>query len=580
MLDYLRIEGLALIDELSLELSSGMNVLTGETGAGKSIIVDALTLLRGARGRTDLVREGQSHAQVQAQFVLSAQDPRLHTVLQDCEVELEDQALVVTRRLGKNGRGRSHLQGRLTTLAGLSGVGEVLMDICSQHEHHSLTHVARHIELLDSYAKLGPGLTAYQQAYAKVRQKETEIQTLSQQAQDRVQRMDFLRFLLEELDAAPLDAEHYESAKERRELLRGAEHWAQLASDCKYSLYEADDSVWGKIATILDRCERGGKSQPPALQELLEPLRAASLNIEEANAAADRLVRQLDTQPGELAQLEEEISDLDHLQRKHGCEIAALVQKRDEMHQELETLTNVEDRMETLQAELKAAKAEAMTLALSLRQSRQSAADRLAKAVETELHALHMPKARFALRFAPPSEPEQLGPSGIDDVEFVFSANVGEAMAPLHKVASGGELSRVLLAVKGVLSTGDCVVTYVFDEVDTGVGGAVAEAIGQRLAKTSKDRQVLCVTHLPQIAAFADQHFFVEKHSTGDRTVTRVRTLSMGERIEELARMIAGAEVTSSAREHARALLKAAGHKVPSSKAKTRARAQTLRKGV
>lgn len=561
MLDYLRIEGLALIDELSLDLSGGMNVLTGETGAGKSIIVDALTLLRGARGRTDLVRDGQTHAQVQAQFALPQKDPQLDEVLAECEVELEEGALVVTRRIGKNGRGRSHLQGRLTTLAGLSSVGEVLMDICSQHEHHSLTHVSRHIDLLDAYAKLGPALQAYQSAYAKVRQTQTEIEDLTQQAKDRGQRMDFLRFLLDELDKTPLEVERYEEAKERRDLLRGAQHWAQFARDCKYSLYEADDSVWGKIASLMDRCERGRAQQPPALQELLEPLRAASMNIEEANAAADRLARQLDTEPGELEQLEEEISELDHLQRKHGCDVQTLAQKRDEMREELETLTHVEDRMEQLEAELHKAQAHAMTLAKALHQTRQSAAKRLAKAVEAELHALHMPNARFALRFASIESGAELGPRGIDEVEFVFSANAGESMSPLHKVASGGELSRVLLAVKGVLSTGDCVVTYVFDEVDTGVGGAVAEAIGQRLAKTSKERQVLCVTHLPQIAAFADQHFFVEKHRSKDRTVTRVRTLTMTERIEELARMIAGAKVTQSARDHARALLEAAGHR-------------------
>lgn len=571
MLDYLRIEGLALIDELSLELSSGMNVLTGETGAGKSIIVDALTLLRGARGRTDLVREGRSHAQVQAQFVLPKIDEQLEAILSESEVELEEQALVVTRRLGKNGRGRSHLQGRLTTLVGLASISTVLMDICSQHEHHSLTHVSRHIELVDSYAKLGPGLEAYQAAYAQLKAKEQEIETLRAQAQDRGQRLDFLRFLLDELEGASLDEEGYEAAKERRDLLRGAQQWAQFARDCKYTLYEADDSAWGKLASLIDRCERASATPPPALEALVEQLRSACAAIEEANRQGDRLARELDTQPGELEELEEEISALDHLQRKHACDLGALLQKRDDMREELDTLMHADDRIEELSVELERLRKEAMVLAQSLHQSRRSAAQRLAKAVEAELHALHMPNARFNLHFAELDSPPQLGPRGIDTLEFVFSANPGEAMAPLHKVASGGELSRVLLAVKGVLSTGDRVVTYVFDEVDTGVGGAVAEAIGQRLAKTSQERQVLCVTHLPQIAAFADQHFFVEKHREKDRTVTRVRTLSMAERVEELARMIAGAKLTQSARDHAKALLRAAGHRVPSSPRKGKA---------
>lgn len=556
MLDYLRIRGLALIDDLSLELSSGMNVLTGETGAGKSIIVDALALLRGGRGRAELVRDGADKARVEAQFALGQRDGRVDEVLGRLELALEDDALVIGRTVNAQGRGRSSLQGRLSTLSCLREIGEVLLDICSQHEHHGLTEVSRHLDLLDHFAQNAELLARYQQRYEQWGQAKSELQRLREQAADRGARIEYLRFVLEELDGVQEFAADYESAKAQLALLRDAQKWSDFASRARASLYEDDRSVWGILSQLL-QAARGEHPEGSTLAQLGEELQNAMVAVEDAATSAGRLQQELSADPQLRAQLEEQISELEHLQRKHGCDGATLMLRRDELQNELETLSNVDDRLAALQARVEASFEAAKELGLELQTRRKKAAQRLATSIQGELAALYMPHARLQLRFSPLDAPP-LGPRGMDQVEFLFSANPGEALAPLHRVASGGELSRVLLAIKSVLSTGDCVVTYVFDEVDTGVGGAVAEAIGVRLQTTAKERQVLCVTHLPQIAAFAEVHFHVEKVQKDGRTVTRVRRLGYEERVEELARMLGGAAVTDSAREHAKALLRSA----------------------
>jgi DNA repair protein RecN (Recombination protein N) len=554
MLSYLRIRGLALLDDVTLELSPGMNVLTGETGAGKSIIVDALALLRGARARSSALRGGVEALHVDAQFELGREiSARVKPVLSAHGLPSEDATLVARRTVPRSGRGRCFLQAELTTQGVFSEVGEVLIDICSQHEHHSLTHVARHLDLLDGYTRLDAELGGYQEAYREYKRLAAELADLSNQSGEGASRADYLRFQIEELERVAPEPGEAERLRRQLELLRNAQRWEALAQAAHETLYESEESIVGRLAGLAEQARRG-RDQSERLAAIAEQLEAAAVACEEADREATRFLSELDLDPAGLERAEARLSELLALGRKHGGDLSDLEQRLDSMRSELDALDHLEERIAALQKATERARAKCVELADGLHRRRERSRKQLADAVVKELAALHMPQARFEARLDLLPE-EQLGPRGRDRVEFLFSANPGEPLAPLTQVASGGELSRVLLAIKGVLATGDEVATYVFDEVDAGVGGSVAQAIGQRLHLAAHSHQVLCITHLPQIAAFADAHYRVDKLTQRGRTITRVAELSQEDRVEELARMLGGAKVTESARQHARELL-------------------------
>ncbi len=555
MLSYLRIRGLALLDDVTLELSPGLNVLTGETGAGKSIIVDALTLLRGARGRAELVRSGADAASVDAQFELGpTTQTRVAAVLSERGLPDSDSAtLVLSRVVPLSGRGRSFAQAQLTTQAVLGELGEHLIDICSQHEHHSLTHVARHLELLDGYARLDAALADYQDRYRQWRGAVVALEDLAARAAAGLQRADYLRFQIEELERVAPEPGEYDALEGRVALLRDVQHWALFAEQAQNELYESESSIAGRLGGLSERARRGA-DQSSRLAAMATELDNARIASEEAARLAAGLAAELEIDPGELEQAEERMHQLESLRRKHGVTPDELAGRLAAMREELDTLDNAEQHLAELEQRAAALRAECVELAEGLGKQRRRAASGLAEALEQELQVLHVPGARLEARVEPLPGGEP-GPRGLDRVEFLFSANPGEPPAPLERVASGGELSRVLLALKNVLSADDRVATYVFDEIDAGVGGAVAQAIGSRLGHAAHQHQVLCITHLPQIAAFASAHYRVDKRTQAGRTTTRVTRLSGEERVEELARMLGGARVTESAREHARQLV-------------------------
>lgn len=600
MLDYLRVRGLALLDDVALEFEPGMNVLTGETGAGKSIIVDALTLLRGGRARAELVRDGEDAARVEAQFTVRGPIGRqLRPILERLAVELEDETLVLERHLRRSARGRIAIQSNLSTLASLAEIGSELVEICSQHEHHSLTHVAHHLELLDAFAELDGGLLAeYGEHYQRWRALAERIADIRERETERLQRADYLRFQIEELERVSPEAGEYEQLRTRLALLRRTHELAGFAAAAQAQLYDNDDAIASQLAVLLDRARRL-PAGIAALVDLGEQLDAAKIACEEAASAAARLVDELEVGPGELELAQERLHELERLRRKHGCEVDELLARLELMRDELAVLDSTEGELgelEQREAELWRACSDR---ADQLHNARVAAAEGLARAIEVELDALHIPTARLAVELHPlaaagsagsagmdestsptgdardagdtgPLGRARLGPRGRDRAELRFSANPGEPLAPLSKVASGGELSRVLLAVKSVLSTQQRVSTYVFDEVDAGVGGAVAESIGLRLRRAAASNQVLCITHLPQIAAYADAHFRVHKQVLDGRTVTRVERLDDDARVEELARMLGGKKVTRSAREHARELIEQARKSTKSARTKPR----------
>lgn len=562
MLAYLRIRGLALLDDVTVELPEGMTVLTGETGAGKSIIVGALSLLRGARARADMVRTGVDTAVIDARFEPGpAAWKRLQGLTEELGIELGDigDGLVVRRSLAKSGRSRSFVQDAPTTQAVLARVGELLVDICSQHEHHFLTHNTRHLEVLDAYAGCDALLDQYHQAYQQWRAAEAELASLAQRTADRVQRTDYLRFQIEELERVAPQPDEHETLERRLELIKNVQRWAQFAESARYELYEGDNAIAGRLASMATEAAHG-TDHSPALSSIAEQLTAAQVACEEAAAAAAHLGDELDVEPGELDTVAERLHELQSLRRKHGVEPDQLAERLDQMRGELDELEHADHRCSEASAQTEAAKQDCLKLAESLHAQRAAAAEGLGDAVVAELAALHLKGARLSVGVTAEA-PDEPGPHGVDRVEFLFSANPGEALAPLSRVASGGELSRVLLAIKGALAAGDRVATYVFDEVDAGVGGRVAEAIGRRLQVAAHGHQVLCVTHLPQIAAFASSHLRVDKSTRAGRTTTRVTALSETERAAELARMLGGAK--ASATQHAERLLSDARKRRP-----------------
>jgi len=555
MLSYLRVRGLALLDDVALTFEPGMNVLTGETGAGKSIIVGALALLRGARGRAELVRDGDASAVVDAQFEpLGGSQQRLEAMLAAHGLPEQDaDALVLQRVVARSGRGRSFAQGTLTTQAVLGTLGEELIDICSQHEHHFLTHTSRHLDVLDAFAGNEAARGEYSEKYGAWKQAEEDLATLRAKMADGAARADYLRYQLEEIDRIAPEAGELDTLRRRVNVLRGARDWVNFAHEAQHVLYESDGAVASTLGGLADRA-RAGADDSSTIAELAEQLTAASVAAEEAASLAARLLAELELDPVELERAEDRLHELETLRRKHGLDLEQLLERVLEMRAELDAMENADDHLQALEARTEELARGAAAAARVLGERRRRAAAGLARAVEDELAALSIKSAKLEVQI----EAADLGPNGGDAVELLFSANAGESVAPLRKVASGGELSRVLLAIKGVLAAGDRVATYVFDEVDAGVGGAVAEAIGRRLKRAAKEHQVLCVTHLPQIAAFADAHFRVEKKTTKGRTTTRVVCLDETQRVEELARMLGGKRVTQSARDHARALIDAA----------------------
>ena len=561
MLSYLRVRGLALLDDVALTFEPGMNVLTGETGAGKSIIVGALALLRGARGRSELVRDGEAAAIVDAQF-----EPRTKTRLLEMLADHglpddADEALVLQRVVPRTGRGRSFAQGTLTTQAILGTLGEELIDICSQHEHHFLTHTSRHLDVLDAYAGNDDARAAYAEQYAAWKQAEADLAELRGRMADGASRADYLRYQVEEIDRISPEVGELDGLRRRVNVLRGAQAWVSFAHEAQDVLYESDGAIASTLGALADRA-RDGAEDSAIIAEMAEQLTTASIAAEEAATLAARLRAELELDPVELERAEDRLHELETLRRKHGLELDQLLERVAEMRAELDALENADDHVQALEARTDELARHAAVLARALGERRRRAAAGLARAVEEELAALSIKAAKLEVNIAP----AELSPSGGDAVELLFSANAGEPVAPLRKVASGGELSRVLLAIKGVLAAGDRVATYVFDEVDAGVGGAVAEAIGRRLKRAAQEHQVLCVTHLPQIAAFADAHFRVEKKTAKGRTTTRVVCLDETQRVEELARMLGGSRITQSARAHAQALIEAA-NRVHSTKA-------------
>jgi DNA repair protein RecN (Recombination protein N) len=561
MLSQLRIRDFAIIDDLSMELGPGLNVLTGETGAGKSILVEALNLALGGRARADVIRAGAEEASVEALF---EGDRRLVRRLAQMDIDAEG-GLLVRRVVSRAGKNRITVNGSPMTLALLERIAEDLVDLTGQHEHHSLLRADTHLAILDEFGNLGSEREIVASAYARLAALIEERAALEKDERERSAREDFLAFQVREIREAALRPGEQEALEVERARLRSAEKLHAVTAGAEEALYGADLAAAAVVARVERELTDLG-SIDPELGAYAERLSAARLEIEDVARSLGSYARGIAADPERQAEVEERLALLARLRRKYGSTVEEVIATGERLAAQLERLEGAAERLAAIAREIDAAQRTLETACRALTEGRQRAARRLSKAVEIELATLALSGARLVTRVEPrpPSEEgisvggARVGPRGADRVEILFAPNRGEEARALARIASGGELARVTLALKMVLCASDPVGTYVFDEVDAGIGGAVGEVVGRKLKEVSRERQVLCVTHLPQIAAFADRHFRVSKRLSGGRTVCEVALLTEEDRKLEIARMLGGLKITEKTRAHAEEMIRAA----------------------
>lgn len=556
MLRSLQIRNFAIIDEVDIDFATGMTVLTGETGAGKSILVDALSLILGERGGSGLVREGAKRAEFSAEFDLT-RHPSALAWLEDQAVDIDDECLL-RRVIGADGRSRAFINGNAVTLQNLKALGELLADIHGQHFHQSLGRRDIQRDLLDHYGKLSELGRDTAAAFREWRTLAEELDALRQAEADRVSRLDLLEFQVNELDALDLEADELEQLGNERQKLQNVTRLAEGLARVLDGIYEAEEgsaqSLVASAAQELHELARYDEDLGPALSLLEE----AGIQLNEAADLLRRYGEALDADPQRRDWVEERLHAIQTVARKHRVDAEALGEVQARLRDELQMLRQAGERSEALERDAGVARKRYEKLARELSAGRSESARVFSKAVTSAMSGLGMPGGRFEVTV------ERVGldaarASGIDDVEYLISANPGQPLMPLSKVASGGELSRMSLSIQVIAIDGSRIPTMVFDEVDSGVGGGVAEMVGRRLCELGETRQVLCVTHLPQVASQADHHLRINKMTDGKSTRTGISRLTEDERIEELARMLGGMEITQRTRDHAAEMLAAGG---------------------
>lgn len=563
MLLCLRVKNLAIIDELEVELPSGLNVLTGETGAGKSILVTALSLVLGRRAAPEVVRTGASEAAVEALFDVSD-----HTAVRErareMGIELEDE-LVLRRVIQASGRTRAFVNGRMASASQLAELAKGLCDISSQHEHHTLVDAASHVHFLDAFAELGAQVEQMQAAYRTLQSAHDALREHSERTEKREEREDLLRYQIREIEQlAPRPGEQAELAEER-ERLRHSERLTELTGQAEDVLYARDEAVCSELARVLRGVEEAA-ALDPRLSRLAEQLASAHRELEDASRELGHYSRAVVHDSGRLATVEERLDALSRLSRKYGGSIESTIAHRQRAQDELDTLEHGAEHRKRLEQAWADAATAAREIAERLSAGRKAAASKLGREVSRELKSLAMGDATITVEVEASKGREgelavdgaRLSNTGIDRVEFLIATNPGETPRPLSKIASGGELSRAMLALKRVLAGLGPGGLYVFDEVDSGVGGAVAEVIGRKIREVSTHHQVICITHLAQIAVYADAHFRVQKSTDKGRTRSDIVRLGADDAREEIARMLGGIEISKETRAAAREMLKSA----------------------
>ncbi len=556
MLSLLHIENIAVIESADIQFGAGFNALTGETGAGKSIVVDAIGAVVGGRTSREIIRTGAKSARVEANFTAL---PDLPWFAENGIAPDEDGNLLIQREIQSDGKNVCRLNGRLLTVSQLRELGRQILNIHGQHDGQQLLDESCHLSYLDSFGALGEQLSDYQSAYGTLGEIRREMSALRMDEAEKARRIDALHYQISELERANLQPGEDETLTERRKLLRNAGRLIEAVEETHRAISGDDDSAGA--AALLSEAERaleGAASMSAQAASLLEQL-------VELRCAADDLADQVrdlresfDFEPGELDEIEGRLDVIYRLRKKYGDSVEDMLSYLEKCRAELDQIQFADDTLARLEGVYAAALREAKEKAVLLSEKRHDAARALETRIQAELQQLDMPKVRFLVDFSEKEGDEGLDLTGMDQVQFLMSANVGEDPKPIQKIASGGELARIMLALKNVLAENELVTTLVFDEVDTGVSGRAAQKVAEKMADVAARKQVLCVTHLPQIAAMADVHFSVEKGVRKGRTFTAVEALDRPRRQQELARLAAGAHITPAALESAGELLDAA----------------------
>ncbi|MCD8145184.1 MAG: DNA repair protein RecN [Oscillospiraceae bacterium] len=553
MLSLLHIENIAVIEAADIAFDRGFNVLTGETGAGKSIVIDAIGAVIGERTSRDLIRTGAKSAVVQAVFT---DLPALDWFDRYGVGPDENGELLIQRELQPDGRNTCRVNGKVVTVAQLRQLGTQLLNIHGQHDGQLLLDAANHLGYLDSFGETAPLLSAYQESYSQVSALRKEIASLEMNEAEKARRIDTLNYQIRELERAELRAGEEEELSERRNLLRAAGKLNDAIQEVHRALL-GDESCDGALSLLSDAegAVRSAARYTERLSDLAETLNHLSIATGEAVEEMRELEDEFDFAPEELDQLESRLDTLYRLKKKYGGTEEEMLDYLERCRQELDEIACSTDTIARLEKKLSKARTEAEQQAERLSQARQEKAKVLEQRIQTELSQLDMPRVQFRVQFASKAGILGMDETGKDEVQFLMSANVGEALKPIQKIASGGELARIMLALKNVLAENELVSTMVFDEVDTGVSGRAARKVAQKMASVARYKQVLCVTHLPQIAAMADTHFSVEKGEADGRTYTVVTRLNREQRREELARLTGGAMITETMLRSAEELL-------------------------
>ena len=559
MIAELSIKNFAIIESLTVSFEKGLTVLTGETGAGKSIIIDAIHLLAGGRGSQEFVRFGEKKAEMEGLFLIESLNHPVYKVCEQLGIEIEDDMVVLRREIHATGKSVCRVNGKLVTIAILREVGQTLVDIHGQHEHQELMNPEQHLQLLDFFGqeKMANTLAAYQELFTEFQQVNKRLTELTHNEQKVAHRLDLLQFQLDEIGAANLKMNEDEDLLEERNKISNYEKLYQSLNNTYYAIHGEQKGLdWiGHAMSESEDLESIDKN----LKEVYEVVSNSYYQLEEIMYRVRDEIENLEFDPKRLDFIESRLNEIKNLKRKYGSTVEEILQYSSKIEEELETLQNRDSHIHQLQEKLQSLVDDLELEAHALTDERKLVATDLTEQIHKELKDLYLDKAIFEVNITKKLEKStgkvKYQKHGVDEVEFYLTTNPGEPLKPLAKVASGGELSRIMLAMKSIFSKHQGVTSIIFDEVDTGVSGKVAQAIANKIYHVSVGSQVLCISHLPQVAAMADTHLFISKDVDGERTKTKVKPLSVEEKIAEIGRMISGVEVTNLTKEHAKELI-------------------------
>jgi DNA repair protein RecN (Recombination protein N) len=553
MLLELRIRNFAIIDELNLSFSKGFNILTGETGAGKSIILNAVHLLLGDKTNEEWIRSSEEEASVEAVFDISG-NLEVRGKIKDRALRFqgvgEEDSLSIRRVISRSSRGKVFINGNLATLGMLAEVGEGLLSIYGQHEHQSLQKVETHIDILDEFGGLFGLREEFQRQHQEFVSLSQEVERIRAEKERRAKERELMAFQVREIEASGIQIDEEESLKEERTILTHAKKLMDFVHVSEETLYSDEGSAIERIQKILNQ-GREMAAIDPSLSQPLKSLESTLIQLEDIALALRDYSKRVEINPMRLEEIENRLEEIDRLKRKYGPTVEEVLSFRHRADEALKSFTSDEEKLAQLKDRLEPLRQTVNDLGKRLSKKRKDVALELKKSVEKELNSLGMKKTIFEIRV----DPSPLSLNGVDRVEFLISPNIGEEVKPLAKIASGGELSRIMLAMKRILAKVGGRQVLIFDEVDSGIGGAMAEVVGKKLRELSRHHQVICVTHLPQIACFADQHHSVRKEVKTGRTITMVDRLDPEAIADEIARMLGGVKVTDKTKAHAKEMI-------------------------